>query len=158
VVDTTKSIKEENIPKLKAALQHLVQRFVISEDGTHISYETFDKESTLHNTFNDSAYHSKQNILDLIFNSINELGMPTRLDLALKTAKEQMFADESGSRPGVRKVMVLYTDGRSHPDTEDFYMDVLSIKVRSGGDAGIAVKGKRLHTPRELYYKSATAS
>ena len=81
--------------------------------------------------------------------------MPTRLDLALKTAKEQMFA---GSRPGVRKVMVLYTDGRSHPDTEDFYMDVLSIKVRSGGDARIAVKGKRLHTPRELYYKSATAS
>ena len=84
--------------------------------------------------------------------------MPTRLDLALKTAKEQMFADENGLRLGVRKVMVLYTDGRSHPDTEDFYMDVLSIKVRSGGDAGIAVKGKRLHTPRELYYKSATAS
>ena len=130
VVDTTKSIKEYNIPKLKAALKHLVQQFDVSEKGTHASFETFDRESTLHNTFNNASYHSEDDILRLIDNSIDELRQPTRLDIALKTANE-MFAPKNGPRPGVRKVMVLYTDGRSHPDTADFYLDVLAIKVKA---------------------------
>ena len=130
MVDTTKSIKEKNVPKLKKALQHLVQQFDISEDGTHISFETFAKESILHNKFNDPAYHSEQAILNLISNKI-ELSKPTRLDSALSMAKDKMFIEENGLRAGVEKVMVLYADGRSHPNTKDFYLDVIALKVRA---------------------------
>ena len=128
MVDTTQSIKEENVPTLKAALQHLVQQFGISEDGTHVSFQTFTKESRLHNTFKNAMYHSENAILGLISNSI-ELSKPTRIDLALKTAAEKMFTNEAGLRPGVSKAMVLYTDGRSHPETNDFYLDVVTLKV-----------------------------
>ena len=129
VVDTTQSIKEENIPILTASLKHLVQQFDISADGTHVSFQTFAKESKHHNAFNDAMYYSENAILGLISNSI-ELSKPTRIDLALKTADEQMFTDEAGLRPSVAKVMVLYTDGRSHPQTNDFYLDVVALKVR----------------------------
>ena len=129
VVDTTQSIKEENIPILTAALKHLVQQFDISEDGTHVSFQTFAKKSKQHNTFNDAMYYNVNAILGLISNSI-ELSKPTRIDLALKTAAEKMFTDEAGLRPGVAKAMVLYTDGRSHPQTNDFYLDVVALKVR----------------------------
>jgi len=130
VVDTTKSIKEENVPKLKKALQHLIQQFDISEDGTHISFLTFAKKSILHNKFNDREYYSEQAILNLTSNCI-ELSKPTRLDLALSKANDEMFIDESGQRAGVEKVMVLYADGRSHPNTKDFYLDVVALKVRA---------------------------
>ena len=130
LVDTTKSIKYENVPKLTAALRHLVNQFEVATDITHVSLQTFSKESTLHNKFNDDLYHSNDAIDDLITNSFDELNQPTRLDIALKTARDVMFTEESGQRPGVRSAMVLYTDGRSHPDTEDFFLDVIALKVR----------------------------
>ena len=108
----------------------LVNQFNVSTSGTHVSFETFEKESTLHNKFNDDLYHSNKAIGDLITNNITKLDQPTRLDKALKMARELMFRDESGQRAGVRSAMVLYTDGRSHPTTENFILDVEAIKVR----------------------------
>ena len=130
LVDTTKSIQEVNIPKLVAALKNLVQKFDITGDGTHVSLETFSKQATLHNKFNDEQYHGEDAILELISNSVNNLAQPTRLDKALRLAKDEMFKEASGQRPGVRSAMVLYTDGRSHPDTEDFYLDIVALKVK----------------------------
>ena len=132
VVDTTKSIKKVNIPKLKRTLKLLVQQFDVSEDGTHVSLGTFAKESTLHNEFSDSKYHSKEAFSTLIEESISKLRMPTRLDKAIQMADDEMFTEESGDRPGVLSVMVLLTDGKSHPDTdvEQYMEDVKDIKVR----------------------------
>ena len=131
VVDTTKSIKKVNIPKLKRTLKLLVQQFDVSEDGTHVSLGTFAKESTLHNKFSDSKYHSKEAFSTLIEESINKLRMPTRLDKAIQMANDEMFTKESGDRPGVLSVMVLLTDGKSHPDTDvaQYMEDVKDIKV-----------------------------
>ena len=131
MVDTTKSIKYENLPILKDALRHLVNQFDVSPKRTHVSLQTFDRRSTLHNKFNDDNYHSNKAINDLITNNITKLDQPTRLDIALKTAKELMFTEQSGQRPGVRSAMVLYTDGRSHPSTEDFFLEIVSLKVSS---------------------------
>jgi len=130
VVDRTQSIKYKNIPKLKAALEHLVQRFDISEDETHVSFSTFAKRARLHNTFNNPAYYNVDAIQDLIDSSFSRLRRPTRLDRAVKLAKEQMFTDRNGLRGSVRNVLVLYTDGRSHPrDTEMYYLDLVALKV-----------------------------
>ncbi|PFX33735.1 Collagen alpha-6(VI) chain [Stylophora pistillata] len=130
IVDTTKSIRVENIPILTEALKHLVQEFEIGSDRTHVSLETFSSEATLHNKFNDEQYHSEDALLKLISDSINNLAQPTRLDKALVLAKEEMFTEESGMRPDARNAVVLYTDGRSHPDTEDFYLDIVALKMR----------------------------
>ena len=131
MVDTTKSIKQKNIPPLKNALKQIVKQFDISEDGTHVSLETFAKSSTLHNSFNDSNYHNEQAVLDLIDSSIGKLTKPTRLDYAIQMANETLFTKKNGDRPEVQSVMVLFADGRSHPDTdvEQYVKDVKSIKV-----------------------------
>ena len=130
VVDRAKSIRAKSIPKLKAALKNLIQRFEISRDETHISFETFATESKLHNAFNDTSYHSEVAILGLINLSINKLRSPTRLDRAVKLAKEVMFTNKNGVRFGVRKAMVLCHDGRTHPSGEqDFYQDIRALKV-----------------------------
>ena len=131
-MDTTRSIKEENVPKLKEALLDLVQQFGVSEDGTHVSFETFARDSTVHNHFNDPNYYTEKAVLDLINSTISKLTKPTRLDYALQKADEEMFTAASGDRGGVSSVMVLFTDGRSHPNTQvDQYLgDVQDLKVK----------------------------
>jgi len=46
-------------------------------------------------------------------------------------AKDKMFTEESELRAGVEKAVVLYADGRSHPNAEDFYLDDIALKVRA---------------------------
>lgn len=131
VVDKTHSIREQNIPKLKAALTLLLRQFDVSEHGTHVCLETFAKESTLQKKFNDVNYRTKDAVLELL-DSIGPLGKPTRLDPAIQKANEEMFTEESGDRPGVLNMMVLVTDGRSRPDTDfaEYMRHVRAIKVR----------------------------
>lgn len=116
---------------LKEALTTLVRQFNISEDGTHVSFETFAKTSTVHNYFNDTNYYTEKAILDLINSNIHKLTKPTRLDLALQKADKEMFTEKSGNRAGVKSVLVLFTDGRSHPNTDvDLYRtSVANMKV-----------------------------
>lgn len=116
---------------LKNSLKQLIQQFDISEDGTHISFETFAKESQLHNTFKSEYFHSNKAMVALIQGSIRKLTQPTRLDKALFKADQEMFTEENGDRAGVPSVMLLYTDGKSHRDTEDYMPAVISLKVRS---------------------------
>ena len=130
-MDKTKSIQKRNIRQLRSALEHLVQRFNISEEGTHVSLGTFERKGKLHNKFKQVDFHSEDAVLDLIERRINDrLRMPTRLDRGIDMAANQMFTKQNGLREGVRKVLVLYTDGKSHPNTETFYLNVVEMKVR----------------------------
>ncbi|CAH3020804.1 unnamed protein product, partial [Porites evermanni] len=131
VVDTTKSINQgnpNNINLLKNSLKILIRSMDISENGTHVSLETFAAESVLHNNFKNGSFYSVKAMEGLIDKSIGKLSQPTRLDYALFQADDEMFSHESGNRAGVRSVMVLYTDGKSHPDTKDFMGAVANLK------------------------------
>ena len=132
VVDTTRSIKKRNIPILKTALRHLLERFDISEGETHVSYQTFHRRPKLHITFNDAANHNKTTILNRISKTTMRLRQPTRLDLALWGANRKMFTEKFGMRSGIPKVVVLYTDGKTHHRTShsDLYLDVMGLKVK----------------------------
>ena len=118
MVDTTKSLGYENIPVLKEALGLLVQKLDIAENEAHVSIEIFNKKAEVVNKFNDPNYWSVKAITDLINTSIDKLKSPTRLDYALEEANGTMFTRENGDRPGERNVLVVFTDGRTHENTD----------------------------------------
>lgn len=131
MVDTTKSIGEKNIPFLKKFLKRTIQKLGVSQNGSHVSFETFAADSILHNAFNDTAFHTNEKMNGLIDRGINKLTQPTRLDLALSKADEEMFTTANGNRAGVSSVLLLLTDGRSHPrQTKDYSKAISSLKVR----------------------------
>ena len=68
-------------------------------------------------------------MLDLIDAELTEIDHITRLDRALTTANQDMFTTDSGQRPGVPSVMVLMTDGKTNPASEDFSLTVDALKV-----------------------------
>ena len=118
MVDTTKSLRYDNVPVMKKALTLLVQKFDIAENKTHVSLETFNKNALVLNKFNDPNYWSANALIDLINTSIDKLKSPTRLDYALEEANGTMFTEANGDRPGDRNVLVVFTDGRSHESTD----------------------------------------
>ena len=131
VVDTTRSLRDENIPVLKEALADLVQKFPISEDKTHVSLETFYRITTVHNKFNDPTYWSVSAVIDLINTSFYKLRSPTYIDRALETANDTMFTVEDGDRPGDMNSLVVFTDGRTN-DKSDLHLlsnSVQALKV-----------------------------
>lgn len=131
MVDTTKSIGKKNIPFLKNFLKRIIQNLGVSQNGSHVSFETFAADSILHNAFNDTDFHSNEQMNSLIDRGINKLTQPTRLDLALCKADEEMFTVANGGRAGVCSVLLLLTDGRSHPkQTKDYSKAISSLKVR----------------------------
>ena len=129
MVDQTGSLQDENLPIIRESLKRFIQKFTIGPDDTHASLESFGEFSTVHNTFNDPDYHSEQAMLDLIDAQLTEFDHITRLDRALSTADENMFISDSGERPGVPSIMVLMTDGKTNPASEDFSLTVDSLKV-----------------------------
>ena len=124
MVDTTRSLEDENVPILKEALADLAQRFEISEDKTHVSLETFDRTATIHNRFNDPEFWSVSAVVGLINTVINNLRSPTRLDRALVAANNIMFTERNGDRSGEVNVLVVFTDGRTQAKTN---FDALTI-------------------------------
>lgn len=132
VVDTTKSIGEENIPLLKDSLKHIIRRMGVSPSGTHVSFETFAADSVLHNTFNDASFHNTIAMENLISNSVKNLTKITRLDFAIFKADEEMFNADNRRRIGVSSVLLMFTDGKSHPTTNftKAYTAVRSLQVR----------------------------
>ena len=114
MVDTTRSLRERNVPVLREALANLVQKFDISEDKTHVSLETFHRTATVHNRFNDPAFWSVNALIGLINGTIGTLRSPTFLDRALQAANNMMFTEANGDRPGEMNILVVFTDGRTN--------------------------------------------
>ena len=86
MVDTTKSIRTGN-PKnayfLKKSLKLVIQAQDVSENGTHVSLETFAAERVLHNKFKDGSFHSNKAMEKLVKKSFGKFTLPTRLDYAI---------------------------------------------------------------------------
>ena len=68
----------------------------------------------------------------LVDEGIKKLTQPTRLDYAILKADDEMFSPKSGVRGGVRSIMILFTDGKTHPDTMDYDGALQSLRVRQG--------------------------
>ncbi|XP_069483359.1 integrin alpha-1 isoform X2 [Ambystoma mexicanum] len=66
--------------------------------------------------FNLNKYRSTKDVLEAAIHIKQRGGTRTMTALGIETAREQAFTEERGARRGVKKVMVVVTDGESHDD------------------------------------------
>uniref|UniRef100_A0A4W5M9T9 Integrin, alpha 1 n=1 Tax=Hucho hucho TaxID=62062 RepID=A0A4W5M9T9_9TELE len=96
-------------------------------------------EEVIHNV-NLSQFDTTQSLLDKVEKLPQQTGFKTMTALGIDTARKEAFTVERGARPGVKKVMIIVTDGESH----DFYNLDKVIKECEEDDIerfGIAVLG-----------------
>ncbi|KAK5851559.1 hypothetical protein PBY51_023105 [Eleginops maclovinus] len=72
---------------------------------------------TVTHRVNLSQFDNTQDLENFVTDLPQQTGFKTMTFLGIDTARKEAFMPERGARPGVKKVMVIVTDGESH----DFY-------------------------------------
>uniref|UniRef100_A0A8K9Y891 Integrin, alpha 1 n=1 Tax=Oncorhynchus mykiss TaxID=8022 RepID=A0A8K9Y891_ONCMY len=70
-------------------------------------------EQVIHNV-NLSQFNNTLSLLGKVMNLEQQQGVRTMTFLGIDTARKEAFTVERGARPGVKKVMIIVTDGESH--------------------------------------------
>ncbi|KAF7666467.1 hypothetical protein LDENG_00106670 [Lucifuga dentata] len=95
---------------------------------------------TVTHRVNLSQFDNTPALLEKVKHLPQQTGFKTMTALGIDTARKEAFMEERGARPGVKKVMVIVTDGESH----DFYnLDKVIQDCENDGIErfGIAVLG-----------------
>ncbi|XP_078354722.1 uncharacterized protein LOC144639299 isoform X2 [Oculina patagonica] len=117
ILDKSKSVKINNLRTVMKFLGDLVKKFHPAPDADHFGFITFHNKANLVFKFADSQYHDMDALLEKIASEPIQLEPQTRTDLALKMARDELFADAGGDRPDKPNVMIVLTDGKpTHPN------------------------------------------
>ncbi|XP_048875078.1 integrin alpha-1 [Brienomyrus brachyistius] len=90
--------------------------------------------------FNLSQFNNTRDLVAEASKIPQKTGTKTNTFLAIETARREAFTKERGARPGVKKVMVIVTDGESHDNYKS--MQVMNESNKDGIERfSIAVLG-----------------
>ena len=113
----------------KGFVRQLVQSLNISRDATHLGLILFAGEAKVLFKFGDEEFHSNEASINRINRISRKRFMPTRTDRALEAANSLLFVPEAGDRPANPNVLILLTDGKTHPTSKPFPQIVPLLKV-----------------------------
>ncbi|XP_073439499.1 integrin alpha-1 [Dendrobates tinctorius] len=93
-------------------LQKLFKKMTVHPSQTQVSIVQYGENVT--HEFNLNTHSSTESVLQAA-SMINQRGGSSTLTaLGIDTARKEAFSEERGARRGVKKVMVVVTDGESH--------------------------------------------
>ena len=124
---------EENYDKMLDSIKSLIDKYDVGEDKTHFSIVTYAKKAEVRVSLDDRKYHSNEALKDLLddMKENDQLGNPTRTDIALKTVGEEVFVKRNGDRPDSPNIMIVFTDGNTHKSSEDYDTVIPALEVSS---------------------------
>uniref|UniRef100_A0A8C0YF80 Collagen type XIV alpha 1 chain n=1 Tax=Cyprinus carpio carpio TaxID=630221 RepID=A0A8C0YF80_CYPCA len=114
LVDGSWSIGDDNFQKIIRFLYSTTGALdVIGPEGTQVAIVQFSDDARTE--FKLSSYSDKEALLDAV-QRITYKGGNTKTGRAINHVKEAIFAEDTGARRGIPKVLVVLTDGRSQDD------------------------------------------
>uniref|UniRef100_A0A671TLS0 Collagen type XIV alpha 1 chain n=1 Tax=Sparus aurata TaxID=8175 RepID=A0A671TLS0_SPAAU len=113
LVDGSWSIGRINFRLVRTFLENLVRAFNVESDKTRIGLAQYSGDPRIEWHLN--AHTTKEAVIDAVKN-LPYKGGNTLTGLALTFILENSFKPEAGSRPGVPKIGILITDGKSQDD------------------------------------------
>ncbi|KAI4888725.1 hypothetical protein NFI96_005861, partial [Prochilodus magdalenae] len=128
IIDSSRSVRPAEFEKVKVFLSDMVDSLEVGQDATRVGLVNY--ASTVKIEFRLKTYHNKAQ-LKQAFSRIDPLSTGTMTGLAIKTAMEQAFTEESGARPqnkNIGKVAIIVTDGRPQDKVDD-----VSAAARASG-------------------------
>ncbi|XP_061098606.1 matrilin-3-like [Conger conger] len=119
IIDSSRSVRPAEFEKVKIFLADMVDTLQIGPDATQVAVVNY--ASTVNIEFLLKTYLNKAD-MKLALSRIEPLAAGTMTGLAIKTAMEQAFTEQSGARPrdkNISKVAIIVTDGRPQDQVEE---------------------------------------
>lgn len=135
VIDSSGSLRR-NYGKEKAFVKTLSDSFGISADGSRAGIVTFSYNAELSAKLSDYKTGSEfKNAVD----RLKFMGYTTRIDKALKVAKDELFSKSNGARERVAKILIILTDGAQTRDSDAVDPWTIAETIRNSGVSVIVV-------------------
>ena len=134
VIDRTKSVGGKNYDLMLESVKKLISQYDVGEDKTHFSIVTYAGDAEVRVSLDDPKYHSEEALQQLLDEMIDKdkLGSPTRTDKALKLVGEEVFVPrKNGDRPKSPNIMIIFTDGGTHKNSEPYDTVLPTLEVSS---------------------------
>lgn len=118
---------------LPLSVKMLISKFKIGPDNDHIAIMTFAGDAPVRASLNDPKYHSISGLNELIddMEQNDVLGSPTRIDIALDVVNKEIFTPENGDRPDSPDILIVFTDGGKHENSDPYSSVLPPLVVRS---------------------------
>ncbi|XP_063758446.1 matrilin-3a isoform X2 [Eleginops maclovinus] len=128
IIDSSRSVRPGEFEKVKIFLADMVDTLDVGSEATRVAVVNY--ASTVKIEFVLKNYFNKPDMKKAI-TRIEPLAAGTMTGLAIKTAMNEAFTEESGARPRSRKitkVAIIVTDGRPQDQVEE-----VSAAARASG-------------------------
>ena len=112
ILDSSGSISKIEHDEEKDFLKQIASHFKISVNGSHEAVISFSANAELVIKLNE---HKDQASFEAAVDRIPLTRGYTRIDKALRVAKDELFAESNGARKSVSKSLVILTDGSQTP-------------------------------------------
>ncbi|KAM9571608.1 uncharacterized protein ACWYII_000368 isoform 2-T2 [Salvelinus alpinus] len=119
IIDSSRSVRPAEFEKVKIFLADMVDTLDVGSDATRVAVVNY--ASTVKIEFLLKTHFDKAG-LKAALGRIKSLAAGTMTGLAIKTAMEETFTEESGSRQAnknIAKVAIIVTDGRPQDTVEE---------------------------------------
>ncbi|XP_054475062.1 matrilin-3a [Anoplopoma fimbria] len=128
IIDSSRSVRPGEFEKVKIFLADMVDTLDVGSDATRVSVVNY--ASTVKIEFLLKSHFNKPN-MKIAISRIEPLAAGTMTGLAIKTAVNEAFTEQSGARPlsrKISKVAIIVTDGRPQDQVEE-----VSAAARASG-------------------------
>uniref|UniRef100_A0A3Q3LHP0 Matrilin 3 n=1 Tax=Mastacembelus armatus TaxID=205130 RepID=A0A3Q3LHP0_9TELE len=128
IIDSSRSVRPGEFEKVKTFLAHMVDTLDVGSEGTRVAVVNY--ASTVKIEFLLKHHFNKPDLKKAI-SRIEPLAAGTMTGLAIKTAMNEAFTEQSGARPrskNISKVAIIVTDGRPQDQVEE-----VSAAARASG-------------------------
>ncbi|XP_072562099.1 cartilage matrix protein [Paramormyrops kingsleyae] len=110
MIDGSKSVRPENFELVKKFINQIVDKLDVSENKAHVGLVQYS--SAVRQEFPLGLHNNKKDVKEAV-KKMDYMERGTMTGQALRFLMDSSFTPNQGSRPGVAKVGIVFTDGRS---------------------------------------------
>uniref|UniRef100_A0A4W4GL21 Matrilin-1 n=1 Tax=Electrophorus electricus TaxID=8005 RepID=A0A4W4GL21_ELEEL len=110
LIDGSKSVRPENFELVKKWINQIVDKLEVSESKAHVGLVQYS--SSVKQEFPLGRYNNKKDLKEAV-KKMAYMERGTMTGQALRFLLDNSFTPNQGARPGVAKVGIVFTDGRS---------------------------------------------
>lgn len=102
VMDSSKSVNEADFNRQREFIKRIVEQFQVSKDETQAGVIKYGESAGIEINF--GKFNTPRDLTTAVDNIKHDLAKESRLDLALKVARDQLFTRQAGARSNDSKV------------------------------------------------------
>ncbi|MGH0152480.1 UNVERIFIED_CONTAM: hypothetical protein FKN15_025027, partial [Acipenser sinensis] len=110
LIDGSKSVRPENFELVKKFINQIVDKLDVSETKSHVGLVQYS--SSVRQEFPLGRFNTKKDLKEAV-KKMSYMEKGTMTGQALRYLLDSSFTPSQGARPGVTKVGIVFTDGRS---------------------------------------------